>query len=314
MSQSLPISRFRGTVIDFSGRDNGCTVITGWQRNVSRIRMMDVSLPTIITLKIDRKGVISSVELDPSFKGSRGLICSQIYLDARLKQLLTGRVLDLHFINYCRMKHLHCFHLLEVLAGIYSFYNMTLEKGSHNGSAMEEEVLDSYVINKDLNVGGICQNSDGSKTVYSLVFKDVLSRAGFNKAGELSRFDQVESIFSINDKQIFVKILNLEKKEAPYSQLFDFLFKCSLSIKSSLWPDTQVPYLNTNLFPQVGFSLLVQALAIHLFKNSYPYVMHVLRALQRIGNRPICIGGITDEKDAQRYFPEFRFADVLMKK
>jgi hypothetical protein len=93
--------------------------------------------------------------------------------------------------------------------------------------------------------------------------------------------------------------------------LSKFLFKCIQQLKQQLCPEQKIRIFNTNLYPQAYIGMLIQSIAIRLFNNNYNYIMHALTALQRSGNRPLCVGAITNQDEAKQYFPKYSFADLV---
>ena len=66
INDDIPICRYRGTFIE--PIKNNKFNIVAWQRNIARIKRMDVSLPTIINITLSDTGTIEYINLEPSFK------------------------------------------------------------------------------------------------------------------------------------------------------------------------------------------------------------------------------------------------------
>ncbi len=304
----VPALRFRGTVVQAGERGTGCK-ITGWQRNVSRLRKMDVSLPTIITMDVDSDQRIENIELDPGFAGSKGLICSHTYLNRRLKTLLQGRVLDNSFIHRVKQENTHCAHLFEVLSGLYSYYTMLKANGFMDlharGYAYEEEVIDSYADDGSLNSLGthVCMGREPLR--YKTSLQNILKKVGFTKNGALTITKGIETDFSLNGISSVHGVVN------DFTGLSGFLLRCLGKVRRQILPGTYVRMFNSNLYPGAYLGMLVQAVAIRLFNDNYNYIMHAVTALQRAEGRPLCVGALGDQEEADRWFPGFSFSELV---
>lgn len=302
LSPSLPICRFRGTAIYPDG------IIIGWQRNISRLKKMDVSLPTIITLTLGPDHTIADIDLDPGFKGSKGLMCSHPYLNRNMKRHLVGARLDKTLFSRIKQRHLHCFHLVEVLLGVTTFYQMHLYRNQPAELYYEQEVGDIYNCGNDLVAQGR-QDLNGEKTVrYTIHYMDILKRIAFDETGRLSRLDDLEMAFLLNGAPVMTQMVNLGNR---FKKMLAFMLACIDHVKGEICPDRKISFKNTNLLPSALLSMLTQAAAMHLFDNNYAYVMHVLSALQRQNNVPVCVGAIRDEEEAEKYFPDYRFGEII---
>ncbi len=313
IDQDTPACRFRGTLIDLrNGFDD--IRITGWQRNISRLRKMDVSLPTIITMKLDN-GIIKDIELDRSFMGSKGLVCSRKYLDMNIKSKIEGRGLDAGFIQDMKLEKTHCFHIFEVLSGIYTYFNILKENNFRESEpdkyAYEEEAIDSYNENGTLHSLGVQFLKGRAPLKYELILHDILNKIRFDKSGVLKTEQGVVADFSINGTFVLNGSICINNRIPEAMDLSKFLFKCIRNLKDVLYPETSIKIFNTNLYPQAYIGMLIQSLAIRSFNNNYNYIMHALTALQRAGGMPLCVGSLTDQSEADRCFPGYDFADLV---
>jgi hypothetical protein len=296
------MGRFRGTALYCDG------TLVGWQRNISRLKKMDVSLPTIITVTLGPDDTISDIDLDPSFKGSKGLMCSHSYLHRIMRQHLLGARLDKTLFSKIKQRDLPCFHLVEVLLGMTTFY-LTAKHGNRTDDPYyEQEFIDCYSSGHDL-VGQGRQDINGQKEVrYTLHFKNILQRIAFDNTGRLSKMDDIDADFYLNGALVMSRTVNFKVR---FQRMLDFILSCIDHVKTCVCPDLDIPFRITNLFPPAILSLLIQASAMHLFNNNYTYVMHVLTALQRRKGAPVCVGAIRDEAEANRYFPDYRFGEMI---
>jgi hypothetical protein len=309
-----PTLRFRGTIVDARcGMEN--IRIIAWQRNVARLRKMDVSLPTIVFITLGRNRSIESIELDPSFAGSKGLMCCFTYLNRNLKSRLVNQPFDGAFLKLAKQEKLHCAHLFEVLSCAYSFFRI-LEENDFNdlkarGYAYEEEVIDSYAEKATLHSVG--RHAIGNKLEfdYRLDLADIISGVRFAKSGALETARAVEASFSINDKQVLSDPVSVNSAGSHDTDLSAFLIRCIGALRKEMFPAKQTKMLNTNLYPRAYIGMLVQSVAIRLFNSNYNYIMHALTALQRTNNAPLCAGALADQEEADKFFPGYSFSELV---
>jgi hypothetical protein len=314
MDLDTPTLRFRGTLVDARNGAGGLRII-GWQRNVSRLRKLDVSLPTIITLTLNGNGRIENVELDRSFKGSKGLMCCHAYLNRNMKAQLEGGIFDSAFFHRVKQEKTHCSHLFEVLSGMYSYYQILKENDfkeiQPEGYACEEEAIDSYIEDGTLHSLGTHALKGKAPIHFRLVLHDVLSKVGFDKNGIFKMYRGVEADFFLNEKHLLSGTVSIHGSKTGHTDLSKFLFKCIDLLKSELCSGKAIRIFNTNLYPRACIGMLIQAVAIRLFNNNYSYIMHTLTALQRSSDAPLCVGALADQNEADRHFPGFDFSELV---
>ncbi len=310
LESEVPTCRFRGTHIDTLHEDKGLLKVTGWQRNVARLRKMDVSLPTIISLDIDpNENTIKYIELDGSFKGSKGLLCSWKYLDYKLKQVLMGLKMDKLLLNNIKVEKVHCFHLMEVIGGVYTAYHLyksgRFNKQGEIGNFFEEEVTDCYIEENTIVLSGVISINGAFKLNYWVRLNNVMEEICFSKDGFLEIKEPVTMEFIIDGALAICDSVVIKGRTNGYRNLQSFILKCVNILKSKIIDDIKIRYLNTNLYPSAFVGLLCQGISMRKFKNNYNYVMHVLDSLQRPGGIPLCIGGIKSRDEALEKFPGF---------
>jgi hypothetical protein len=309
-----PACRFRGSLIDF--RDgSGISRLTGWQRNVARVRKMDVSLPTIVTLKLNREGIIEEAGLDPCFKGSKGLMCSWKYLNGNLKKELEGKSFEHGFLAAVKQEKMHCAHLFEVLSGLYTYYLILKENGFKEilpeNYAYEEEAIDSVLEGDTVHSLGIHALKGKPVFEYRLSLHNLMSRIGFDRDGTLRTTQGVRAEFSVNGSPVLESTVSVNVPGTPYKDLAKFLLQCIRELKRRLCAGEIARILNTNLHPSAYIGLFTQVAVIRLFHASYAYIMHALTALQRPGHKPACVGAVSDQGEADLYFPGFKLTDLI---
>ena len=306
LDPTAPTCRYRGTIIRNEGNHYR---IIAWQRNVARIRKMDVSLPAVLLLTLNNDLSIDNISLHPSFKGSKGLMCSVRYLQNNLQNRLTGAFLGKDFINKIKIDQMHCFHLFEILSGLNSFFHIQRHNIETNTLTFEEEASDKILENDTLSIVGNYKNSDNFQIHYRLRFINLFKNIGFKKDGVIQFQKPVRVQFFINNKIKLDKKTYLHKKLEDCLDMQRYLFLCIFNLKKEF--QAEFPVYNTNLYPLALIGLLTQAAAIKVFQNNYNYVMHALTALQRHNNIPRCIGAIKDQHEVNTYFPEFDFSKLV---
>lgn len=309
-----PVCRFRGSVVDLHGECDRIKLV-GWQRNIARLRKMDVSLPMIITLTLSGAGVIEDINLDSSFKGSKGLMCCWKYLNRNLKSIFEGQVFDRGFIAKAKLESTHCYHLFEVLSGLYSYYQILQASGSHQigpaQTAYEEEAIDSYVENGTIHSLGTQVLKGNAPIHFELILHQILQRVSFDKNGKLKTEQGIQADFILDDELVLSEAIAINTLIPQALDLSHFLFKCIRQLKQRLCPNQNLQIYNTNLYPQAYHGMLIQSIAIRLFNSNYNYIMHALTALQRSDTQPLCIGAIKDQNEANQYFPGYSFAELI---
>ncbi|MGA1870071.1 MAG: hypothetical protein ACMUJM_16165 [bacterium] len=315
IDESIPTCRFRGTYIEAFDPGIDTMKVTVWQRNIAKIRKMDVSLPTIVSLSISGDGILTDIFLDESFKGSKGLTCCRKYLNKNLRQKLIGRIFNKDIIKHLKINNLYCYHLVEVLLGAYSYIQIVSEHDwsvrSITEDHLEEEVMDVFVEGGDIHYSGKYISDEKCDLLFTLVFHDIICRIGFNRKGNLSKIDNTRCDFYLWDKLIFSQDVTIESDGFIYGSLQKVLFRCIETIRPFVYNKKRIRLLNTNLFPLAFIGLLVQGIAMRLFRNNYHYIMHILTGLQRHNDIPLCIGAVKTEKEAGRYFPDFSLDTLI---
>jgi hypothetical protein len=317
LDTEMPTCRFRGTVV--KKNDAGSVAVTGWQRNYARLRKMDVSLPTIISvdLKYDPFGnnyVISNATLDRGFKGSKGILCSASYLDRNVRKVLVGKTFDRNLQKSMKLESLHCFHLVEVITGMVSYFSAIDEEviAADAGALLyEEEAGDYWSEDGSTAYGSGVHRMKGKEPVhFQLTFPELFSRIRFGKNGDINCSSTLDSQFSVNRKFVREDQITLGSDGINNVKLARMLLGCVRSVQKALDINLKEPMRCCNLYPSAFLGVFTQALAIRHFSQNYQYIMHALTALQRRNGIPLCIGASSDSREMKQYFPDFSPADL----
>jgi hypothetical protein len=319
LDTDLPTCRYRGTHIRVDTGNAGRMTITAWQRNFARLRKMDVSLPTIITLVAENdpaknRWTVVSADLHESFKGSKGIMCSRTYLDRNMKELLIGRPFDSTLVNYSRLDGFHCYHIVEVLKAACSYFlSLSLPRFSVSPGDFfyEEEVIDCMVDDTSrLNICGYQIIKAKTPLFYRLAFHELLDKISFGKDGSLNFNHDLCCDFHFQNEAPLTETISASAGNGLYSGMQKTLLRCITRIQDYLGTKAAGRMYHTNLYPPAFIGLLAQSLAMRYFNSNYHYIMHVLTSLQRDNERPLCIGSVKNMEELKRYFPNLDQKDL----
>lgn len=317
LDTEMPTCRFRGTVI--KKIDDRSLDITAWQRNYARLRKMDVSLPTVITIKVKydphrNEYVIGNAMLENGFKGSKGILCSTSYLDRNVRNNLVGEIFDRNLQKRMKLESLHCFHLVEVITGMISYFSAIEEEVVAADAGVffyEEEAGDYWSEDGSTAYGSGVHRMKGKEPIhFRLTFPELFSRIRFGKNGGINCSGTLDSQFSINGEFVRKDQISLGSDGINNIKLARMLLGCVRSLQNALQVDLKEPMRCSNLYPSAFLGLFTQALAIRHFSDNYQYIMHALTALQRRNGIPLCIGATSDSREMKKYFPEFTADDL----
>jgi len=308
----MPTARFRGTLI--RKESSGGITVVGWQRNYARIRQVDVSLPTIITARIspvNDEGVrhIESISLDPRFRGSKGILCSASYLDRTLQEVLTGRPFGRSLHKQARLENLHCFHSVEVIGGMTSFYDIMAAgcTTATPGTVFYEEETSDYLC-KDAGRSDLCGYhimNEVTSVRYLFSVDDLFERVAFAGNGGLLVKGPLPVSFAINDAVLLRRELEITGESILSTGFQKLLLECCRHIGAAFGIDGSIPFRATNMYPAAFMGLFTQTIAIRQFRNNYQYIMHALTGLQRRDGIPLCVGASSDAAELANHFPTF---------
>lgn len=318
LDEVMPTARYRGTVIEFE--DDGTTAtVVGWQRNTARLQKLDVSLPTVITVRLTREGQdtpfrVASAALDNRFKGSKGILCSASFLERTLVELLEGEPFDPSLYQKIRIGSTHCFHLVEVLGGMVAYFLIANDRrtaGDLRSTYFEEEALDSLPgSGSDFEAAG-CQRMTGHDDVtYGMTFTSLLDLMRFASDGAFSCSGNLNFQFGIDGGAAFNCDIPLAGNGFLHIGFQRALLTGIRMMRSTFGVAEHVKFYCTNLQPAALIGLLTQALAIRRFSNNYTYIMHALTAIQRLDNVPLCIGSVKSPVEMKKFFPGFTPDDL----
>lgn len=306
-SARFACGRYRGTSI--SKRD-GKYLIVAWQRNVARLQKMDVSLPTILTLELDRNRVIEKVSLHPAFAGSQGICCPHGYLQRMLDKRLHGMSFTPPHRNRMSTEHLHCVHLEEVLQGALSFLDQNEIPDDYDVD--ELEVCEAMDEGNDVRIVGDHAYKAEMTLHWELSCPDYRPRLQFDKNGAIKSIDELAFEFTCSSsggqEARCVKTISTGTPESVVTSLLRFTLACWRQVAAQYQCDLTA-FHNTNSRPLSLVGLIVQSFGILIFSNNYNYIQHILASLQRDRGIALCIGAVSDIEEAKRCFPDFKLAD-----
>gem|GEM_PF-2180763 len=308
----VPMVRARGTVVQ-SYEEDGKVRITGWQRDITRMKKQDVSLSFIVYVTVNREGIIEDASIDNFFNGGKGILCSRSYLEGKLKSELEGVKFDKNLASKLRLDKFKCFHIHEVISSIYSSYLMFKRENEEIDDRIfyEEDVVDVYAFSGNLYLTGVHAFKGKDETKYTVVLYDIFNNVTFDEDGYMKLKNTIKAEFYINNKIVYESELYQKENDHIYIRMQKFLLVCVEKLKAELFPGYNDKMLNSNLTPGAFIGVIMQAIGIRAFSNNFNYIQYVMTAMQRPRKIPCCIGAILKEEEAEKYFEGFDLNNLL---
>jgi hypothetical protein len=205
--------------------------------------------------------------------------------------------------------------LTEVLRGVFTAYKLYCHEGYDRleapGLFYEEENLNSYVEDNILYLSGVQAYNNDKQIQYALRFEDIFNKVCFDENGTMHVYDGVKVDFILNDTIVNSKIININPRDNSYPNFTEFVVECMPLLEKAVEPSGKTKVFNTNTYIFALIGLLTQAVAVKMFGHNYDYVFHIINSIQRMNNVPTCIGGLLNQTEADKYYPEFSFSDIF---
>jgi hypothetical protein len=222
IDQIVPMLRCRGTIINPCGAGKDKILITGWQRDITCMRKMDVSLPFSVNVTL-RNNIIEEISIDQTFNGGKGILCSRDYLEKVARRNFTGLPFDRSFLQKIKLNSTHCFHIYEVLNSIFSYYYILSSVYGNLADSNEifhdEEATDGYASDGTMYIAGLQEIKGKNPLNYRLVFHNIFDKVAVNTEGYMRIVSPVDTDFYLNGQLIHHDVLTQSEN--------DFLFvKC----------------------------------------------------------------------------------------
>jgi hypothetical protein len=128
------ITRYRGTVIE---RTNLGFAVTGWQKSIYHFGGLNREVPILVTMLLNKKGLIRSVKIDEQSEGSQGKRCDFACLETLCSEKLRGIDLNELGNRISSAPDVKCLHLFEILSACASFFGTLAARGLTEGSEQE---------------------------------------------------------------------------------------------------------------------------------------------------------------------------------
>ncbi|MEK3684993.1 hypothetical protein [Paenibacillus sp. FSL R10-2736] len=301
----VPMIRARGTNLQTD--DEGNLHIIGWQRDITRMRKQDVSLSFMVHLTVSPDGLILEAAVDDLFNGGKGVLCSRDYLEQKLKEELEGQWFDKKLAARLRFDRFKCFHIFEIMSGIYSSYFMHKQHGDTGPGALfyEEDIVDIYAAEGNLYLTGLQAFSGKEDIKYTVVLYDVFNHITFDQEGYMKLKSPILAEFYLDGELVHTDEIYQKEKDYIFIRMQKFLFVCVEKLKAVLFPDFADKMMNTNLAPGAFIGIIMQAIGIRSFSNNFNYIQYIMTAMQRPRRLPGCIGAILNEEEAAQHFEGF---------
>lgn len=295
-------ARFGG--INFKSGPESCRMIM-WQVNVARMKNTILKLPTIISLVLDRSGIIRHIHLHDTFRGSQGITCSWKYLNRNLEKELTGERFELTNPKIKDELFLHCRHIFELVNGGCSFYEMNMQLGRNRGLVAEATVAGEA--DGGLLVDDILE-LNGKRYESCFQIGNFRNKVRYGAGGTITKCDGI----SITDRREEINIQRIEADNYPnfvrnvLKAVFPYWKKSLRELGAGH------RFSCSHLFPPTFYGVLVQAISLVLFNGNYSYFQHTINGLQRVNESPCCIGVINSIGEGIKYFEGFRKDDLAI--
>lgn len=300
----VPMLRDRGTKIERA--EDGTIHIMGWQKDITRMRKQDVELSFIVYVDISKEGKVLSADIDKSFNGGKGLLCSREFLQDNLNKLLVGEEFVPKIATKFRLSKFKCFHIHEIMNSIYTTYFLFIENHVGDGKSFyEEDINDWYACDGNLYLTA-AQCYKGRETLhYAMSFMELFDHVTFDSAGYMWIKDEIEVNFYMNNKLILKEQVNQYEDDYMFMKLQKFLFECLIQMQEELAPNYKKKIMNTNLYASAIIGSLMQAVGIRILANNFNYIQYIMTAMQRPLKKPGCLGAILNKEEADQYFEGF---------
>lgn len=302
--KTVPILRNRGTHLEKN--EDGSIHIMGWQKDITRMRKQDVELSFIIYLDINAEGIVTRAEIDKTFNGGKGLLCSRKYLQKTLSELLEGELFEPKIAGKFRLSNFCCFHIHEVMNSIYSSYFLFQQGHVGEGKRFyEEDMNDWYGEDGNLYLLGEQVYAGKAPVKYTICLYDIFNHVVFDSEGYMWLKGTIHAEFYINDQLILQNKVYQGEEDFIFLKLQKFIFDCLRRLQMELAPNYKRKIMNTNMYASAIIGSIMQAVGIRIFADNFNYIQYIMTAMQRPGKIPGCIGSILTEKEASTYFKNF---------
>lgn len=301
----LPAARLRGTFV--TPTEDGGLELLGWQRNIVRVQKMDVRLPTVIRLRLDGDGRVVSAGLDPSFAGSRGVLCYQPYVTRRLHAALMGKDFGHDAAREVDFADLPCFHVAEVVSDLVGALGVMRAKGMTG--FFEQEATDAVqegdclVMHSSQEIRGV------GRLTHRMAIDGAYSRIRFDENGEIYACKPLTVRTYCEDD-----LVNVHEVGGDTPTFHRSIIRATRVLQRTLaqrFGTNGAPLMCSNLSPRACIGGFVQAIAGKLYANNYTYILHCLSGLQRHEGSPRCVGGVLSQEEADTYFSGFDISAAI---
>lgn len=300
----VPILRDRGTTLKIES--DGNLHMMGWQRDITRMRKQDVDLSFILYVVVNENEIIEKIEIDNSFNGGKGLLCSREYLQQNIEKQLKGKKIDNKLVRELRLSTFKCFHIHEIMNSLCTSYFLFKENQVGDGKEFyEEDVIDLYGEDGNLILTGIQAYSDREPVEYVMKFEDMFNHTTFDKEGYMKIKGSVPVQFYLDGELQIEDELYQGENDRIYMKFQKFIYVCKNMLQKRLVPNYKGKIMNTNMYSSAFIGAVMQAVGIRAFSDNFNYIQYIMTAMQRPMQKPGCIGSILTEEEAKLYFEGF---------
>ena len=287
--------------------------LLAWQCNLVSVQGFTVKLPTIIHIYIDESNNIKSITLNDRFKGSQGIVCSWKYLNRHMQDTLisTGFTPQNPLITDPLI--LNCRHTFELVLGSSSFAAHCERLGADDAFISESTIAYANDETDSIElVDRMCLN--GNDVVTKMSVCNYLNAINYNSSGSVEScndlritgysYENNEYTSIGTEKAIFADSSNIYIMKVLKAIAKSWISSCKRS-------GVQKDFYFSQIWPPTSFGLLTQAFSLNIFKDNYTYFQHSVSGIQRVGDKPLCVGVIHSIEEGVNAFESFREEDLV---
>jgi hypothetical protein len=282
----IPSARYRGTSIY---KDGDGYAVVGWNRNVGQINEMVFSFPCILKFLIDANGLVTSAEMDPCFRGSKGKLCDYAFLNSAMQSAIIGKNIATCVKESVNVDALKCFHTHEVVAAAGSAFRLMKRYGKE--SFFEEESMEGSFLGDAFAFRGKHNFISIDKEIsFRLVFPDLHKSIVFEEDGSIVFSQKVNSHFILDEELMFKNELQGNTKNRSFVSLGILAKKALEALKAKHFIDYDDTFYCSTMYPTSFVGGYVQSMALNLGASDIASFQKSIDMLRKDENGPKCIG------------------------
>lgn len=245
-NKSELITRYRGTILKGNEAED---VLVSWQKSIYHFGGITREVPIFIYIRLNKDGVIKSVEIDERSNGSQGKKCSFPCLESCISSTLKNKNVKDICTYYPSAVETKCLHIFEILAAASSFYTFLKQQRLEEG---KEQELFTITPSKTGLVANNRHEVFDKQSETEFVFNHI-SAPILNSNNLTEKLDSFVHIL-YNSSSPMNEILHSDNFESTYAQLNRVMSKCYHLEKKFFGFSGRIKF--TNFPAMVGLILL----------------------------------------------------------